>query len=142
VHRFVPALMNCPRPPPRGLPLTRLTHIPTELSRHVLKIYLLSHVLFGKPASIHRVKAHRGTPFRDTLQTPRAMLARPGARQKPRLCPPKIEADPALKTIQARRPPRQGCGPSRPPRGLAKQSGQTNKEPSRNHVMAITFTWR
>jgi hypothetical protein len=134
--------MNCPRPPPRGLPLTRLTHIPTELSRHVLKIYLLSHVLFGKPASIHRVKAHRGTPFRDTLQTPRAMLARPGARQKPRLCPPKIEADPALKTIQARRPPRQAAVDRDRRAAWPNNAAQTNKEPSRNHVMAITFTWR
>jgi hypothetical protein len=70
------------------------------------------------------------------------MLARPGARQKPRLCPPKIEADPALKTIQARRPPRQAAVHRAGRAAWPNKAAQTNKEPSGNHVMAITFTWR
>jgi hypothetical protein len=46
--------------------MTALEHIPIKWNRHVLQIYLFSHVLFGKPASTHRVKPE-GMLFRDML---------------------------------------------------------------------------
>jgi hypothetical protein len=45
----------------------RLEHFPIQWNREVLQISLLSHVLFGKPVSTHRVKPE-GMLFRDMLQ--------------------------------------------------------------------------
>jgi hypothetical protein len=57
-----------------------LEHVSIKLNRDMFQIYLLSHVLFGKPGSTHRVKPV-GMLFRDMLVE--ALLL------GPRLCPPR-----------------------------------------------------
>jgi hypothetical protein len=43
-----------------------LEHFPIKWNRETLQVSLLSHVLFGKPDSTHRVKPE-GMLFRDML---------------------------------------------------------------------------